>query len=106
MLRLTSNHLFDRQIAAVSWVSLIMIANGIEIFAGQCDCEKSVESGFLVIGGDRNTRCMLCGKSLLLTHIPLYHVEEQECRLVIAKGYESKSPASISNTSPANTLVA
>lgn len=105
-MRLTSNNLFDRQIAAVGWVSLIMIKNKIEIFAGQCGCEKSVESGFLVLAGVKQAQCLLCGKPLMLTHIPLYHVEEQECHLVIAKGYAKKSAANTANISQSDMLVA
>jgi len=105
-MRITSNNVFDRQIAAVGWVSLIMIRNKIEIFAGQCACEKSIESGFLVLAGSEKAHCMICGKPLLLTHIPLYHVEEQECHLVIAKGYEQKPSADTANTSQNGMLVA
>ena len=106
MMRITSNLPLDRQIAAVAWVSLIMIQNGVEIFAGQCDCEKSVKTGFLVLAGSKEAQCMLCGKPLMLTHIPLFHVEEQECRLVIANGYASKSAAGIASTSQKRMLVA
>ena len=105
MMRITGKFPLDRQIAAVSWVSLIMISHGIEIFAGQCSCEKSVETGFLVLAGSQQAQCVLCGKPLTLTHIPLYHVEEQECHLVIANGHANKSAGATSNTSRQGTLV-
>lgn len=101
MMRFDSTNLFDRQIAAVGMIAASMWQNGLEIHAGQCDCKKSAEEGFLVIAASDQVRCMICGKPLKLAHIPRYSVEEdKECHcLVIVKHSENEPSAVTASTS-------